>query len=225
MNRIFIRNFSLVLIILLSACASVGQSATPTPVGTGIISQLKTDYANALSPLDQLAVGTLKLDGTANAIDKAEAAELLPLWKVLRLLSSSNTAAVEEINAAIRQIGQTMKPEQVNAIAAMQLTSQDMAAVFSSGGLAFGPGGGGSGTLTPEQQATRQALRQGGGGGGGFQGGGGGFPGGGGGFPGGGGGGGQGAQQTAVARVSSSRITTGIDLRAVNVVITFLESK
>jgi hypothetical protein len=212
--------------LLLAGCASGGQTATAAAVGVGIDSKIKTDYTNALPLMSQLAVGTIKLDGTGNAIDKTEAGQLLPLWKVLRTLSTSNTAAVEEINAAIHQIETTMKPEQVTAIASMQLTQQDMAAVFAQRGVGFGSGGGFGGNLTPEQQATRQALRQSGGGGGGPPPGGG-F--GGGGFGGGGGGGGQvpAAQQTAIAaaRSGSGRSSSGVNLGVVNAVIQYLTSK
>jgi hypothetical protein len=201
-----LKNLSLSMLLFLTACASSGLVATPVSIGAG--SQLTADYPNALPVLSQLAIGTLKLKDTAHPIDKAEAQKLLPLWKVLRTLSTSNSAAVEEINAAIRQIERTMTPEQIKAIADMRLTQQDMAAVF---GTAFG---GGSRTLTPEQQATRQAARQSGQGAFGP----GGFPGGGfGGF----GGGGQPTQQSA----NSTRAGSGINIGLVSAVIAFLQSE
>lgn len=226
MKKTLLLNLSLALMLLITACASATQTATSAAVGAGIKSEIKTDYPNALPLLSQLAVGTLKLEGASDPIDKAEAEQLLPLWKVLRTMSTSNSAAVEEINAAIHQIETTMKPEQIKSIAALQLTQQDMATVFAQRGVASGSGAGFGGTFTPEQQATRQASRQSGGGGGGPPGGGfgGGF--GGGGFGGGGGGQAPAAQQTAIAaaRNGSGRSSSGINVGLVSAVINYLQS-
>jgi hypothetical protein len=166
----------LLAVLVLAACsnsASSGSGANGTPgaFGSGPLS----------SPLD-LLVGTFKLEGTNNAVTHDEASALIPLWQAYASLTSSNTAAQQEIDALVQQIHDTMTPEQVKAIQDMKLTGQDMFALMQDQGLSFGnrprgtaqPGGGGF----P-------------GGGGGFQGtrtnGGDGFPRGGGGFPGGGG--------------------------------------
>jgi len=224
MKKTYFLNIPLALVLFLTACTSGGQAAASTATDQKIISQFKTDYTNSLPIASQLAVGTLNLDATSNAVDKTEAAQLLPLWQVLRVLSSSNNAAPEEINAAIHQIETTMTPAQVQAIVAMQLTQQDMGKVLAA------RGGGFNGNFTPEQQATRQAQRQ-SGGGGGFGGGGGPPPGGG--FGGGGGGGFGGGQQVpsatltafAAQRSSGGGSTSGINPFLIGAVVRYLQSK
>jgi hypothetical protein len=167
----------------LSACSGGAVAAKDAPA-SGV---LNADYEDALSVELQLAIGILELHGTENAIDAQAAAELLPLWKAVRSLSESESAAAEEIQAVFEQIEETMTPEQVQAIAAMQLTREDMTELAQEMGLNFGAGGR-IGEMTPEMQATIEAAREsgefppGGSPGGGFVGGGpegGAFPGGG----------------------------------------------
>jgi hypothetical protein len=120
---------------------------------------LNADYENALPVQLQLAVGISALDGIDNAIDAQAAAELLPLWKAVRSLSESESVAPEEIEAVFKQIEETMDPEQVQAIAAMQLTGADMTRLAQEMGLNFGAGGR-LGEMTPEMQATIEAARE-----------------------------------------------------------------
>ena len=96
---------------------------------------LPTSYDNALSVDLQLAVGTLKLEGTANAVDPATAANLLPLWKAVNSLTGADTTSPIEINALYKQIKDAMTLEQVAAITAMKLTRADMVQVAQEKGL------------------------------------------------------------------------------------------
>jgi hypothetical protein len=178
---------SLAIVLALVACA--GKAATSSTSGTpsnggGSADGTPVPGANTSRPLpliEQLLVGTFKLEGTANAVDANEAASLIPLWQAYAQLTSSNTAAQAEIDAVVSQIQSTMTPQQTQAITAMKLTRQDMFTTTSALGLAsFGANG------TPGFNGTPRARGTGGFGGGGFGGGGGGF--GGGGFGGGGGG-------------------------------------
>jgi len=145
----------LLTMIVLSACSGT-QAAGTEAIPQGL---LNADYENALPVEMQLAFGTLKLDGTENAVNVEAAGELLPLWKAVRSLSESDSAASEEIQALFKQIQETMTPGQVQAIAAMQLTGEDMAQVAVELGLEF-LGGGRLGNLDPEMQATVQAARE-----------------------------------------------------------------
>jgi hypothetical protein len=175
---------SLVMVMILAACgakaAAAGTSSSnQAPNGT-------PGARNLTQPLplaEQLVVGTLKLEGTSNAVDAKTAAALVPLWQAYSQLTSSNTAAQAEIDAVVTQIQQTMTPQQVQAITAMKLTRQDMFTAMrdlgltnagssangtprapgGGGGFAFGGGGGGDAGGPPSG---------GGGGGGGFGGGG-----------------------------------------------------
>jgi len=186
-----------VLAIVLVACGAKATATTTaggTSAGSGGYAANGTPGArNLAQPLplaEGLLIGTLKLQGTGNAVNASQAASLVPLWQAYAQLTSSNTAAQTEIDAVISQIQQTMTPAQVQAITAMKLTRQDMFTEMSSLGLTNGGGNGTPGFSFTPRAGGGTSGAGGGGGGGGFPGGGGGggFPGGGGGVPGGDGG-------------------------------------
>lgn len=160
--------------ISLSLAEDTAVQTTNTGAG------LTQNYEGALTIQGQLALGTVQLEETNLAVDEAQAADLLPLWQALQTLSQSDTTAEAELQAVVNQIESTLTTEQVNAIAAMQLTEASMTELAAGGEFAQGRGfGGGDG--------VQRGAGQGQGGPGGF--GGGGLPGGGpggGGFPGGG---------------------------------------
>jgi hypothetical protein len=83
----------------------------------------------------QLALGTLKLEGTDQAVTTEQAVQLLLLWQTYRSLTSSDTAAQVELEAVIQQIQGTLTPEQIRAIEAMQLTRQSISEVLQALGL------------------------------------------------------------------------------------------
>jgi hypothetical protein len=185
----------MILAVVLVACGAKASAATTTTSGTtggsgGVTANGTPAPRNLTQPLplaESLLIGTIKLQGTGNAVDAKTAAALVPLWQAYAQLTSSNTAAQAEIDAIVTQIQDTMTPQRIQAITDMKLTRQDLFAAESSLGLTNGFGGNGTGT--PRAPGT-------GGGGGGF------FPGGGdaGGPPGGadrGGGGGFGGGGTA----------------------------
>jgi hypothetical protein len=224
------------LVIVLAACGAKA-TATSTSGGTtggtggssgGFAANGTPGARNLTQPLplaESLLIGTLKLQGTSNAINATQAAALVPLWQAYAQLTGSNTAAQAEIDAVVTQIQQTMTPAQVQAITAMKLTRRDMFTEMSSLGLT---NGGASGT--PGFRFTPRAGGGGGGGGGGFfpGGGGGGFPGGGGGgFPGGGGAGGTtgsarptpNATQNALRAQFANRIPTPL----MNALVSYLQ--
>jgi hypothetical protein len=174
-----------VLAIVLVACgakATATATTAPAPAVQGGFAANGTPGArNLTQPLplaESLLIGTLKLQGTSNAVNATQAAALVPLWQAYAQLTSSNTAAQAEIDAVVSQIQTTLTPAQVSAITAMKLTRQDMFTEMSSLGLTNGGGANG----TPGFSGTPGGARGGGGGGGGFAFGGGG--GGGGGVPG-----------------------------------------
>jgi hypothetical protein len=211
-------------ILFLPLVACTGSSGTATQSTTG-----------DLSLASQLALGTLKLDEASYPIDKDQAAELLPLWKALRALSSSDTTAPQEIEALVKQIQNTLTTDQINAITAMNLTNEDILAYMQAQGSMAG---GAQGTPDSGAQATRQARIQSGvqrGATGGSQGGGpggggmpsGGFPGGdmGGGFPGGDipmDGGMPGTVSGTPGAVPQN--SSGVNIFLVNLVIQYLEA-
>jgi hypothetical protein len=203
----------LIAIFLITACA--GRSSA------------RANFA--LTPEAKLALGTIKLEGTPQAVDSATAAKLLPLWQLLQQLSTSSTAAPQETQAVLDQIRATMAPSQVSAMDSMQFSQTDILAAFQQGRTAQAgtPGAGGTGTSrsngTNRGNGGGQTFSFGGGApGGGIPGGG--F--GGGGFGGGGGGTGtatasQGGSASRTSQTSANRSSTFL----VGEVIRLLQSK
>lgn len=207
------------MILALVACSSLNLPGTNAAAsqqqaqnGAGV-----ANFDPAKMPVEQkLGYGTLKLEGTPQAITAEQAKTLLPLWKAVKALNTSSTTSTAEINALYKQIQDSLTPDQVQAIQTMTWTNTDMAATMKQYGIQQAQGQGGFANLSPEQRATRVAQFQaqgggnrtggGGNGGAGFAGGGGGggFAGGG---PGGFAGGGQNGQ--TVQRTPNPQRTPG----------------
>lgn len=232
------------LLILLSACGTSGAGSTATTPagGKSITGVLKTDYENALPVINQLAIGTFKLEDSGAALTTEQAGQLVTLWKGYRALSNSSTTAAIELENLIGQIEQGYTADQLKAIAGLELTIEDMSQIAQEMNISLqGPGPVDNKMLTEEQQATRQALRQASGGGfsggspgGGFPGGpppeGGGMPPGGGGMPEGGGFGPEamntpGAMETAIARGGPQPAGGVLSPALVSALIDYLKSK
>ena len=125
--------------LMLAACGSAAKKATAA--GGSSAGGSSTNANQSLSQPAQLLVGTLKLEGTANAVDAKQAASLLPLWQAYSQLINSNTAAQAEIDAVVTQIQETMTRDQLHAISAMKLSRQDEMTAMGSLGMAPGAGG------------------------------------------------------------------------------------
>lgn len=152
---------ALVFAVALSACSSA-----PTPVASTatqdvyVSKNLDTSYEGALSVRNQLALGTLQLDGTANAITADQAKTLLTLWQALRGTTQSGAAAQAEVNALLGQIEGALTAQQLAAIKDLKLTQTAFQQWATANGITMGSGSGqpGSGAgLSPEARATRQA--------------------------------------------------------------------
>ena len=164
MTKTIITLLSLLLILALVACSPAGDAGDIEGKAPEPASLLGSNSETALPVLTQLVVGTFKLEDSDLAVDAKEAAELLPLWKAYRSLSSSDSASSLELKALVTQIQEAMTSEQMQAIAQMKLTGADMAALAQERGIEMVQGGD-RGDLSPEQIATMQALRSAGGGG------------------------------------------------------------
>jgi hypothetical protein len=147
--------FAALAAVVLAGCGGGEAIQAPADSGdsetyTGEV--LDTSYADALDVSTQLVLGTIRLEETENAVTPEQAAALLPLWQALR----GGVTAPAEVNAVLKQIEGTMAQEQLAAIAAMQLTRQDLQAWMEQQGL--GVGGGFLGAdQDPDVRATRQA--------------------------------------------------------------------
>jgi hypothetical protein len=133
MKRISI--FTLIIVIIFVAIAwgkisSKGSWSTTS----------STDKTTTLVPTLDLAVGTLRLEGTSQAVDKELASELLPYWQLMDELNASESTAPQEITAVVENIQGVMTAEQVKAIKEMKLTQNDLAITMQDGGSAVSTG-------------------------------------------------------------------------------------
>jgi len=131
----------LVAALVLTACGSSTNASSTTGSASA---------SDVMTPALQLAVGTLKLEGTDQAIDSQTAAKLLPLWQLLNGLSASSATAQEEVSTVVDQIKATMTTEQVKAIEDMQLTQKDVAMQ--------GGGSGNSAVFTTTSSGANQQI-------------------------------------------------------------------
>ncbi len=106
--------------ILLSGCSGAAAATVSTSSG--------------LSTATKLAVSTLKLEGTSQAVTAAQAAQLLTLWEGYQSLSKSDTSSQVELDALVKQIQGIMTADQHQAIEAMDLTDQSVSEVVQSMG-------------------------------------------------------------------------------------------
>ena len=155
---------------------AAGPEATTQALAEGAGSEtyvsaaLDDSYEGALPASSQLALGTLELEDTSDAVTPDQAASLLPLWQALQ---SGTLQSEAETNAVLKQIEKAMTSEQLADIAAMQLTFEDMGAWMQAQGVNFGPpqgaaGGqnpaGAPGNLSDDERAAMRATAQAGGG-------------------------------------------------------------
>ena len=147
------------LVVALAACGGAKSSeepispsaaaGTPVPADTRDTAALVDDYEDALSIRNQLAYGTLRLEGTTEAITAQQAAQLLPFWQAMKTLSSSSTSATEEVTAVQNQIMAALTSDQLGAIAALRLTNAALQEYYIEIGVAE--------VKTPEPGVTPQS--------------------------------------------------------------------
>lgn len=170
---------TLVLVLLAGILAGCGTAVT-TDTGTGAVpaesvasetgtsAVLNESYEGALPVSSQLALGTFLLEGTENVVTSEQAQILLPLWRVIE---SGALKSEGETGAVLKQIEGAMTSEQLAAIAAMQLTFEDMGTWAQEQGVSLGgPGDGPPSTdgaaafppegMTEEQREAMRAARE-----------------------------------------------------------------
>jgi hypothetical protein len=149
---------------LLFACAPTAKTAPAAPTSSAG-EYLTTEYTDAANLRSQLAFGIMQLDGTTNAVTPEQAKTLIPLWQAIITLSGDSTTASEELTAVQDQIVATLTTQQLQSIAAMQITNTDLSAFYAEYGIVLPtpiPGvtkvpGSGSGK-TEEEKASAQAT-------------------------------------------------------------------
>ena len=124
MKKIILSLALFTLLLALVACGGASNSGDTTNIST------------SLSLQEELMIGTFKLGATDLAVSSDQAEQLIPLWQTLQSLTTSGTAAAEEINAVVNQIKSTMNSQQIDAIDAMKLTQKDLTALMTENGIA-----------------------------------------------------------------------------------------
>jgi hypothetical protein len=170
-----IGRFFLVLAIIVPVALAGCAKAEPTPVVEARSGDAEIGPGGpggpggALRGATGLALGTLKLEGTEQAVTASQAAELLPLWKMIQGGSLQGQA---ETDAVLKQIEDQMDQAQLAAIEEMGLTFEDIRAWMEETGIEMpagpggpggseGPGGpGGPGAFQNMSEEERSRLRQ-----------------------------------------------------------------
>jgi hypothetical protein len=161
-------NITLVLILLGALLAGCGTAATAADAESVAAAEgvkhkprvegvLNEDYDHALPASSQLALGTFLLEGTENAVSAEQAKALLPLWQIIE---SGALKSEDETGAVLRQIEGAMTPEQLSAIAGMQLTFEDMTSWAQTQGVSLGGPGGGDGGFAPPESMTQEQWEE-----------------------------------------------------------------
>lgn len=112
-----------------------------------------------------LVLGTLRLEGTPDAVTPEQAASLLPLWTVIQGGSLQGAAETE---AVLKQVQANMSEAQLAAIEAMGLTMEDMEAWMQEQGIEMpaprgdgqGGGPGSPGALGDLSEEERAKMRE-----------------------------------------------------------------
>ena len=118
----------LVTTLILSACAAQPAANSPQGAPGGNAQQ-------SITTETKLAIGILKLEGTAQAITADQAKTLLPLWKAEKSLIANTSTSSNELQALVDQIKESMTAEQLAAIDKLDLTPQNMRTVMSDLGV------------------------------------------------------------------------------------------
>jgi hypothetical protein len=144
---------ALILSVGLTAGCTGGEPTT-APVDASLgdtytSEALDVSYPDAINASSQLMLGTLKLEGTENAVTAEQAKALLPLWQVLEAGGLQSGA---ERSAVLKQIEGEMSSDQLQAIASMRLSPGDMRTWAQEQGVNTGFGG--HQGASPDGQAT-----------------------------------------------------------------------
>ena len=114
MKRTTLVSGFLLVSLLLAACSLVSQGDPAQAAQNSGNTTASGGNTRELPQAMKLALGTFKLEKTNYPLDAAEAAQLLFLWKGMRNLSQEQSVANEEVQGLIKQIQDTLKPEQID---------------------------------------------------------------------------------------------------------------
>jgi hypothetical protein len=143
----------LVMMLLLTACSG-GESVAPVQNQEAAMNEVQkegADTAGADNPADpeqiqsqeqtqemvqlstqvRLILGSMALAESDLKLTQEQATTLIPLWKVMKTLLSSDTAAGEEIEALLNQIQTVLTPEQFEWINSYNLSPEAYQAILT----------------------------------------------------------------------------------------------
>jgi len=157
-RKMIVVALALVLILSMAAC---GGTKSTTPDATSATPQANTTdtgFTFTLSDDARMMIGTMLLEKSDTPLSADQVATLLTYWKAYRSLTTSGTAAQEEITGLQDQIKEELTPEQVKAIDAMQIDTSSLTTIMQDLGMQANFTS--SGSQDPSVEATRQAMRQ-----------------------------------------------------------------
>jgi hypothetical protein len=154
-----------VLMLALAFTVLVGCAKVPETQAGGVLTggPAASTGIRGVERVTQLALGTLRLEGTENAVTSAQAAELLPLWRMIEGGSLKNDT---ETDAVLKQIEGVLSGPQLAAINTMELQGGNVQAWMQEQGAEMpappaGQGGpGGPGTLQNLSEEERAKMRE-----------------------------------------------------------------
>jgi len=163
-----------IMMFLLASCSGGGESnevdvvqVTPTSLMSDVFD---VEFEDAASSRTQLAYGTLQLQDSEYPVTSEQANTLLPLWQALLALENNPDSAEQELTAVQDQIIMSMQDEQLQAIAAMQITNATLTDFYAEQGIIIptpspdttqtvtSGTGKNSGLSTEEKEATKAAA-------------------------------------------------------------------
>jgi hypothetical protein len=227
LNTIFSKEFkkaglvlALISMLVLTACSGSTSSASAQSSNS---QRTQSSSTTTVTPETRLALGTLKLEGTNQALTADQAKTLLPLWKAVKSLSANSASSPIEVQALFDQIKENMTVDQTQAIDKLDLSAENLRTIMTSLGIQGGAAGGGQRPSSTQSAGGANAgqQRQ---GGQNFGGGGGGIPGGG--FPGGNGGANTGQRSTTPGAGTNGTSTRNrVNPALVDAIIKLLEGR
>jgi hypothetical protein len=144
-KQIFLSLITIVLTLSLVGCSqsTTSEAAVDTTTSDGS-SQAATGGTGdmftglELTDVTTLAVGTIGLDGTENAVTPEQAATLITLWQAYQSMAYDDTTAQTELDALVSAISSAMTDSQRNAINSMDMSSDNIQTILST--VSFGGG-------------------------------------------------------------------------------------
>lgn len=143
MRRTLLLSLMVVAMLVVGGCgakeAAQGETGgAAAPADTASDENGLGDFAG-MNDTNLLVMGTLRLEGTGDAVTPEQAGKLLPLWSALQSGALRGTA---ESDAVLKQIRGQMTEEQLAAIDAMGLTADAWRTWLQEQGLGGGLGEG-----------------------------------------------------------------------------------